>query len=67
MVLCVTLPPASMASLVTTRREGRTWWLVRSRVIVTSRFWELFRGTERKHTKFFFPHEPDFFGKPVNL
>ena len=27
-----------MTSLVTTRREGRTWYLVRSRVIVTSLF-----------------------------
>ena len=32
------LQSASMTSLVTTRREGRTWYLVRSRVIVTSLF-----------------------------
>jgi len=35
------LPPGSMKSLVTTRMKGRAWCLVRSRVIATSRFWEL--------------------------
>ena len=37
----VMLPPDSMTSLEITRGKGRAWCLVRSRVIVTSRFWEL--------------------------
>ena len=38
---CVRLLPASMTSHEITRGKGRAWCLVRSRVIVTSRFWEL--------------------------
>ena len=43
------LQSASMTSLVTTRSKGRAWCLVRSRVIVASRFWELpFLGEREK-------------------
>ena len=51
-MLCVTLSLAPMmTSLVTTRREGRTWYLVRSRVMVTSLFlneWLLTRNDRHK-------------------
>ena len=61
-LLRVTLPPDSMTSLEITRGKGRAWCLVRSRVIATSRFWELpFLGElEKLSAGVFFRHNPIF-------